>query len=151
MISAAERTWASHPPGPRTIPRKQEPRDWAAEDKDTLGHEVIDLLPPPGLPGEDPFADRIHQAGDWPRWTSWLAAELGICVVDQTRLRLQLLRRMVAAGVVEQVRPPWETNRKSGALYWRLTCDRHDAHERWSEATAHRTPVRSLPSGVGGR
>lgn len=130
---------SSFPPGPRVMPLRQEQRDWAVQDKTAVGHEVIDLLPPPGQPGEDPFSDRIHAAGDWPRWTSWLAAELGFDPVDQTRMRGQLLRRMVDAGIVERLRPPWETNRSSGTLYWRLTCERHDAHERWDDATRGRT------------
>lgn len=107
-------------------------RDWAAEDRGMVGHEVLDMLPEPGRKGEDPWSDRLFKRRDLPWWTSRLAAQLDLSPVDQTRLRLQVLARLEAAGVVERLRPWWE-NRANGTLYWRLACSRHDAHERWAE------------------
>ena len=100
--------------------------DWTLEGRAQLGHEVLDLAP---------------TADQHPCWTGWYADRLGVGAYRMSTMLRPLLDRMSRAGLLTKTgglerRPDGRT--RSGACYYRLAIDRHDAHELWSERTQGR-------------
>lgn len=95
-------------------------QDWSMEGRAQLGHEVLDLAP---------------TADTHPCWTGWYADHLGVDDHRMATMLRPLLDRMSRAGLLTKTGGVEQRGgrTRSGACYYQLAVDRHDAHELWSE------------------